>query len=187
MNEYEQTQAGKELSDSDEILDPDDMTAHDAGAQTQVEREEGTLMHALTLYRSGDHWVYDDPRFGRVAEPLILGASELLDQIIVFDLGTHTRNPVNVIFSGRPFPKAHMGKLMNEEDGGSWYSMEGKEAWLCPALLDYFDTAPPELFVKVVGFGTVDIPSDDAYPTDDPKHPEFHSTHSDLWDLRERG
>lgn len=25
----------------------------------------------------------------------------------------------------------------------------------------------------------------DAYVISDPKHPEFHSTHADLWDLRE--
>lgn len=179
MNEYEHTQAGKQLSDDDEIVDPEE---REWGAG-------GNVMHALTLYRSGENWVYDDDRFGRTAEPLVLGASELLDQIIVFDLGTHTRHPVSVIFSSRPFPKAHMGKLMSEEDVGYWYSMEGQEAWLCPALLDYFETAPPELYVRVTGKAAsqiITVPAE-AYPYADPKHPEYHSTHSDIWDLRDRG
>ncbi len=30
-------------------------------------------------------------------------------------------------------------------------------------------------------------PESDAYPANDPKHPEYHSTHVDIWDLRERG
>jgi hypothetical protein len=28
---------------------------------------------------------------------------------------------------------------------------------------------------------------DDAYPADDPKHPNWHSNQADLWDGRERG
>jgi hypothetical protein len=35
--------------------------------------------------------------------------------------------------------------------------------------------------------GAADEPEDDAYPTDSPKHPQYHACMSDLWDLRERG
>jgi len=205
MNEYEETQAGRQLSDDDEILDGDEGPAYvvaddppvfvfdtpDGNARLATPEElRGNVMNALTLYRSGESWVYDDARFGRVAEPLILGASEILDQIIVFDLGTHTRHPVSVIFSSRPFPRAHMGKLMGEEMGGHWYSIEGHEAWLCPALLDYFETAPPELYVRVTGKAAsqiIPISDAEAYDPSDPKHPDFHSTHADLWDARDRG
>jgi hypothetical protein len=206
MNEYEETQAGRELSESDEIVEPDFPLAayvvdNPDGTSRQATEAEGNVMHALTLYWLADHWVYDDPRFGRTAEPLVLGASDLLDQIIVFDLGTHTRNPVNVVFSGRPFPRAHMGKMMNPEDGGFWYSMEGREAWLCPALLDYFTDPPPELFVRVVGHGKQvvvgAIARAEALSAGDPdwaertrwelepKDPGYHSVAADIWDSRE--
>ncbi len=28
---------------------------------------------------------------------------------------------------------------------------------------------------------------DTGYPLQSPKHPDYHSTHADIWDLRERG
>jgi hypothetical protein len=30
-----------------------------------------------------------------------------------------------------------------------------------------------------------DLSDEDAYETDDPKHEDYHSTHADLWDMRE--
>lgn len=32
-----------------------------------------------------------------------------------------------------------------------------------------------------------DGPEDSGYAPDDPKHPDWHSVHADLWDLREKG
>ena len=29
------------------------------------------------------------------------------------------------------------------------------------------------------------FPIDESYDTSDPKHPDFHSVHADIWDLRE--
>ena len=38
-----------------------------------------------------------------------------------------------------------------------------------------------------VARGTFRRPSEDAdaYPVDDPKHPDYHDTMSDLWDMRD--
>jgi hypothetical protein len=102
----------------------------------------------LTLYRHNNAWVYDDPRFGKVAEPLVLGASEMLDDIIILDKGALTREPVEVLFSHKPFPGAHSGERLRGEADGTWYTFQGEEAWLCAALFDYFTTAPEKLYVR---------------------------------------
>jgi hypothetical protein len=106
-------------------------------------------MHALTLYRHQGAWVYTDETFGRVHEPLVLGASAILDEIIHADLGYHTREPVGVIFSDSPFPGSHLAVIMRHEDGGAWYSLvdSGEEAWL--NVQDYFHTMPKHLHVRV--------------------------------------
>lgn len=108
-------------------------------------------INVLTLYRHQGCWVYDDANFGRVAEPLVLGASEILDTIILLDTGAPTREPVQALFSAQEFPGAHRGDWVREDSGGNWYALGGEEAWLCPALVDYFDSAPSSLWVKVRG------------------------------------
>ena len=105
-------------------------------------------MHSLVLYRHQQQWVYDDARFGRVAEPLVLGASEILDTIIQADLGYHTREPVGVLFSAQDFPGAHRGDWVRKDSGGNWYALGQEECWLCPALFDYFPQAPAHLYVR---------------------------------------
>jgi hypothetical protein len=108
-------------------------------------------IQTLTFYRENRMWVYDDPTFGKKAEPLILGASELLDRIIAADTGKYIRDPVEIAFSAQPFPGAHCAWRIRLEDGGAWYHMAGDEAWLCPALLDYFPVAPEHLYVSCLG------------------------------------
>lgn len=84
-----------------------------------------------------------------MAEPLVLGASEILDTIILADTGAHTREPVTVLFSANEFPGAHRGDWLREDIGGNWCELGGEEDWLCPALLDYFDSAPASLWMRV--------------------------------------
>ena len=64
----------------------------------------------------------------------------------------NVENGFRAIFSASPFPGADL-KLQwrREESGGNWYYSEQfkTEGWLCPALLKYFRTAPPEIYVKV--------------------------------------
>ena len=102
-------------------------------------------MNTLEFYRKNDCWVYDDPTFKRVAEPLVLGASELLDTVMKFQLGYITRKRIIVTFSANVFP----GALCGHHEGGNWYTFNNERGWLCPALFDYFTNAPEELWISV--------------------------------------
>ena len=110
-------------------------------------------MHALVLYRHQGAWVYDDPVHGREAEPFVLGASEMLDTLLTLDLPHRLteagldRSPFRVLFSAEAFPDAHRAERLREEAAGNWYRFGDQEGWLCPALFDYFDHAPAELWV----------------------------------------
>ena len=107
-------------------------------------------INTLEFYRKAHMWVYDDPTFGKVAEPLILGASEVLDTIMEIQLGYVTRKPVIVTFSRHRFPGAVCGLHQKpDKAGGDWYTFAGQRAWLCPALMDYFTKAPKQLWVLV--------------------------------------
>ena len=56
------------------------------------------------------------------------------------------------LFSKDPFPTAQVClEQMREEAGGNVYRWPeaGREGWLCPALLRYFDVAPERLYVEV--------------------------------------
>lgn len=107
-------------------------------------------INALEFYRKSQMWVYDDPTYGKVAEPLILGASEMLDYIMLKQLGYVTRENVNVTFSSNEFPNAVCGYHHHADStGGDWYTLNGEQAWLCPALMDYFTKAPDQLWVSV--------------------------------------
>lgn len=59
---------------------------------------------------------------------------------------------VLVLFSPGPFPgvQAHATWVREEAGGNIYLVQESKiEAWLCPALLKYFVSAPPELYIQV--------------------------------------
>lgn len=51
--------------------------------------------------------------------------------------------------------------------------------------IDYYAVFPADTTMYFAeGRSQTHAPSD-AYDLDDPKHPEYHSTHSDIWDMRE--
>jgi len=94
-------------------------------------------------------WVFDDARFGLVAEPFVSGIPEMIDSLV---RGIpEARHGFRLLFSAHPFP-GYQRRLrqLGEEMGGYWYvedDLSGK-GWLCPALLHYFDFAPAELYVR---------------------------------------
>lgn len=112
------------------------------------------VMNRLTFYRKNSTWVYDDPTYERIAEPLVANADVLLDKIMQHQLGYVTRKPGVVSFSDRHFPGSVYGTLIDSTQLGSWYELNGERAWLCPALFDYYPTAPQQLYVKVEGEAT---------------------------------
>lgn len=94
-------------------------------------------------------WVFDDQRAGLHQEPFVSGVPEMIDHLVQDIPDPH--DGFRLLFSAGPFP-AYQRRLkwMREEMGGNWYRADDppQEGWLCPALLRYFDQAPPELYVK---------------------------------------
>ena len=94
-------------------------------------------------------WVFDDATTGLVQEPFVSGIPEMIDDLVA-DI-PNARNGFRLLFSTAPFPGfQRLLEWVREEMGGNWYRTDqpAGEGWLCPALFEYFDEAPKELFVK---------------------------------------
>jgi hypothetical protein len=107
------------------------------------------IINVIAPYRYDGKWVFDDPGFNLVQEPFISGADTLIDQAVANTLGTD--RGFFLIFSGRPFPGYTIRLIWGYSDiDGNWYHSEGRDhqAWLCPALLKYFDDVPRALYVQ---------------------------------------
>jgi hypothetical protein len=104
---------------------------------------------AIRPYWSGATWAFDDPAAGLLCEPFVAGIPEMID-ILVRDI-PDARAGFRLIFAAGPFPGA-MGRMewVREEYGGNWYRWTDRnmEGWLCPALFEYFEEAPRELYVR---------------------------------------
>jgi hypothetical protein len=104
----------------------------------------------LMPYKYEGMWVFDDPAVGLHREPFIAGIDILIDRATAQI--PDAQSGFRAIFSSAPFPGASF-KLQwrRQESGGNWYfSPEfNQEGWLCPALLKYFPSAPPEIYVRV--------------------------------------
>ena len=94
-------------------------------------------------------WVFDDSATGLVQEPFVSGIPEMIDDLVA-DI-PNARKGFRLLFSTAPFPGFQRRlEWVREEMGGNWYRTDQPacEGWLCPALFEYFDEAPKELFVK---------------------------------------
>ena len=94
-------------------------------------------------------WVFDDPRTGLVQEPFVSSVPEMIDDLVSGI--PNARHGFRLLFSSEPFPGFQRRLAwVREEMGGNWYKADQPpiEGWLCPALFEYFDEAPAELFVK---------------------------------------
>lgn len=111
-------------------------------------------LHVIFPYQVEGIWAFDDTAKGLQREPFVEEANGFLDA-----LTAHIPNAkagFRLIFSARPFPGFALNfKLQRAEFDGHWYACEqvGGEGWLCPALLKYFDAAPPELYAKAEAIG----------------------------------
>ena len=109
-------------------------------------------MNAINLiipYRYEGMWVFDDLSAGLDKEPFVSGADTMIDQLV-----TNVPNAeagFRLLFSSTPFPGYAMKiEWRREEYRGNWYYSPdfAIEGWLCPALFEYFDRAPKEIYVK---------------------------------------
>ena len=106
-------------------------------------------------YRHNGTWVFDDVSAGLVQEPFVAGVPEMID-LLVKDV-SNSDSGFRMLFSAREFPGyAYKLRWDREESGGNYYILEEAkmEGWICPAMFKYFETAPPELYVKAEPIGS---------------------------------
>lgn len=91
--------------------------------------------------------MFDDAAVGLREEPFISGADRIIDRMVV-DL-SGAEGGFTLLFAARPFPGYQLElEWVREDMSGNWYRSEalGMEGWLCPALLNYFDSPPARLY-----------------------------------------
>src|SRR3954467_14856352 len=90
-------------------------------------------------YKDRGTWVFDDEGYGLVREPFVMGASQMIDELVKDLPGA--QKGFRLTFSGNQFPGYQKEvQRVREEYGGNWYRdpQTGTEGWLCPALFQYF-------------------------------------------------
>jgi hypothetical protein len=116
-------------------------------------RKANDAMNSLMVivpYKYEGLWVFDDPAVGLSKEPFIAGIDTLIDKATASI--PDAQHGFRAVFSGIQFPGANFKlEWRRAESGGNWYySPEfNQEGWLCPALFKYFESAPPEIYVKI--------------------------------------
>lgn len=105
----------------------------------------------LKPYWHEGFWVFDDPATGLNKEPFVAGVPEMLGILLERENIPDPQRGFRLLFSAVPFP-GHQLKAtwVRTDGGGNWYTAEGHEGWLCPALFKYFEEAPKELYIQVL-------------------------------------
>jgi hypothetical protein len=95
-----------------------------------------------------DTWCFDDAERGIVREPFLRGIPEIID-LAVRSI-PNSEAGFRLKFSDKRFAKKPLKlKWVREESGWNVYvTKDGREGALCPVLLEFFDSAPRELFAK---------------------------------------
>lgn len=100
----------------------------------------------ISPYLENGVWVFDDPATGLVREPFVAGMPEIFREMV----GDAQR--FTACFSALPFPgHTYVLQWVKEESGGNWYALQGagRDGWLCPALLKYFEKAPTKIYIRI--------------------------------------
>lgn len=106
-------------------------------------------IYCIEPWKAGRVWLFTDEERGLVMEPLVAGIPEIIQHYA----GEDATN-VQILFSSEQFKGAqsHLAKLPDQDPryGGTDYVAEnGMVGWLCPALLEYFETPPEKLWFSV--------------------------------------
>ncbi len=94
-------------------------------------------------------WVFDDAKVGLNREPFVAGVPEMIDGIVK-DI-PDAKQGFRLTFSARRFP-GFQKKLtwLRGDSGGNYYQLNDPpvEGWICPAMFQYYRTAPKEIYVR---------------------------------------
>ncbi|MBK8916329.1 MAG: hypothetical protein IPM64_17330 [Phycisphaerales bacterium] len=106
----------------------------------------------LHLCRSrGGVWAFNDSTRGLRAEPFVGETNRAIDR------HAGGRDMVTILFSGGPIPGSQLRlDRISADAHGSWWTPSdgGEQCWLCPALYQYFDSAPESIHVVFHVAGT---------------------------------
>lgn len=108
----------------------------------------------ITLVKRGSTWRFDDAARAILDEPLVEGASEMVDaRLRRMGLG-HSRVAV-ARFDDRDFDDRAF--LIEREPGmldrgGRWYIDRGtgRAGWLCPVALRFFGDFPEKIYLRFI-------------------------------------
>ena len=122
------------------------------GKVYKKETNIGNAMMSLNLYKVGNVWQFDDARYGIVAEPFVLGMSEIISEYLPKGKETCT-----AIFSLNEFPGCETLTLTEEMSNGGWYyvsdsaypGIQGMKGWLCPVTRVYLNDIPEKIYFRV--------------------------------------
>jgi len=115
----------------------------------------GNAMMSLNLYKKGSTWMFDDATNNIVAEPFVLGMSEIISEYL-----PKGAEECTAIFSLNKFPNCNTLTLDVEDSGGGWYTVtdttntatsniKGMQGWLCPVTRVYLNTIPKNIYYKI--------------------------------------
>jgi len=106
----------------------------------------------IAPYKYEGMWVFDDPKVGLDREPFVEGADEIIDRTVEAKGIQNADAGFRLIFSAGPFPNYDLKfNWLREAQGGNYYQTDQYdiEAWLCPALLKYFDSLPQHIYARI--------------------------------------
>jgi hypothetical protein len=105
-------------------------------------------LRCLHVYRYNGMWVFDDEAVGLNREPFVCGVPEVFDQLLLAKGITGDR--FNLLFGESKFPGHDLhATWVREESGGNWYATSIGEGWLCPAMFNYYDQAPRDIYFSI--------------------------------------
>lgn len=108
---------------------------------------------SIQLYKKHGCWVFDDELRGLVAEPFVLGATELISYHLKLK-GVRKRKPV-IQFSLTEIPNAeivltctkkHLNPVTGEATSGDYVDQHNNKCWLCPAQVKFFGVVADTIY-----------------------------------------
>ena len=109
-------------------------------------------LQKITVQQRDGLWVFDDPSRDIVGEPFVDGMDDILDLLSGLPRKFESTGQITMTFSDRPAPVlTHELSRESEFHGGYYYRLKNTDSigWLCPVTLQYFDSFPASLFVRI--------------------------------------